>query len=128
MPWFNSDLRRLKKNKDQAHRKAKTSQNPNDWANFRQIRNDFANKLRESESEYKEKLAPSLKESQHVNPQKWWHINKQVMGKSKNNTIPPMTENNKTYFDTNDKANAFNEAFLSFSKLDTSHTRLPETT
>ena len=44
-PWFNSELRKLKRLKDKLHRKAKLSQNPNDWANFRSIRNQYTFKL-----------------------------------------------------------------------------------
>ena len=127
-PWFNSELRKLKKNKDRLHHRAKSTNSPNDWATFRALRNNYTNKLREAEQTYKHNLASSLKDSQNHNPKKWWHIVKSFMGNKKSSTIPPMVQGNKTFFNAKDKANAFNEAFLSYSKLDDSQAQLPELT
>ena len=124
--WFNSELRKLKRQKDRAHFKAKSSQKAEDWLNFRSVRNNYTNKIREAEKNYKETLATSLKNSQNIDPKRWWHITKQFMGKNKDSTIPPMENGNLTYFDEKEKAGAFNEAFLLFSKLDTDKALLPE--
>ena len=50
------------------------------------------------------------------------------MGKRTDSSIPPMTDEKKgkILFESRDKANAFNEAFLSYSKLDTSGADLPD--
>ena len=40
------------------------------------------------------------------------HITKQFIGKVVSSIIPPMSDNNQTYFSPKDKANAFNKAFL----------------
>ena len=125
-PWFNSDLRKLKKNKDRLHHKAKTTNSLNDWATFRAVRNTYTTALREAKAQHKEKLATSLHGTQNINPKNWWHIAKSFMGKTKSSSIPPMIDGNKTYFDSKDKANAFNKAFLSFSDIDDSKTQLPE--
>ena len=66
--WFNSELRKLKRQKDRAHSKAKTSHKAEDWLNFRSIRNNYTNKIREAEKNYKENLATSLKNSQNIDP------------------------------------------------------------
>ena len=125
-PWFNSDLRKLKRQKDRVHKKAKSSQKAEDWASFRSIRNNYTSKLREAECNFKQSLALSLKNTQHIQPKQWWHITKQFMGKNKDNAIPPMEHNNFTYFDDKEKADAFNKAFLSFSQLDSDKADLPE--
>ena len=127
-PWFNSELRKLKRHKDKMHKKAKTTHSVDDWANFRSLRNQYTNKLREAEKMHRESLATSLKHSKQINPKHWWHITKQFMGKNKENSIPPMEENNITYFNPKDKADAFNKAFLSFSRLDTTGAHLPDLT
>ena len=36
-----------------------------------------------------------------------------------------MKKGNKEYFESSEKAEAFNEAFLSFSKIDTNNAQLP---
>ena len=87
IPWFNSDRRKLKWNKDRVHYKAKSSHNLNDWANFCHIRNEYRDKRRGAESKYIEKLATSLKDTQNINPKKLCHITKQFMGTVKNSII-----------------------------------------
>ena len=125
-PWFNSDLRKLKRNKDRTHRKAKNSQKPEDWANFCLLRNQYSGKLREAEYCYRNKLASSLKDTQNINPKKWWHVCNQFLGKKNSNIIPPMSDETKTYFSPTEKANAFNVAFLAFSKLNCDNIKLPD--
>ena len=48
------------------------------------------------------------------------------MGKEKNSIIHPMCNNNKTYIDMKEKANAFKETFIAFSKLDSSQAEIPD--
>ena len=44
-PWFNSELRKLLRQKNKAHRRAKRSNSPGDWANFRRERNHYTEKI-----------------------------------------------------------------------------------
>ena len=125
-PWFNSNLRKLKRQKDRAHAIAKRSHKQEDWFTFRSVRNNYTQMIREAEKTYKEKLAASLKNSKQIDPKRWWHITKQFMGKSRESIIPPMEKDDHIYFDDIDKACAFNKAFLSFSKLETSGKVLPD--
>ena len=124
--WYNSELRKLKRQKDRAHVNAKSTHKAEDWATFRSIRNNYTSRLRETESNYKQSLALSLQNSQHIQPKQWWHITKQFMGENKDSVIPPMEHNNYTYFDEKEKADAFNKAFLSFSQLNLDQAALPE--
>ena len=48
------------------------------------------------------------------------------MGKIKDNIIPPLVKDDKTFFSDKEKANGFNEAFLSFSKLNSEGIDLPK--
>ena len=47
-PWYNSELRRLSSKKKNLHRKAKRTNSPADWNNFRMIRNLYTGKIREA--------------------------------------------------------------------------------
>ena len=47
-PWYNSELRRLSGKKKNLHRKAKRTNSPADWNNFRMIRNLYTGKIREA--------------------------------------------------------------------------------
>ena len=124
-PWYTAELRKLKRTKDRLHKIAKSSRKGTDWANFRASRNIYSSRLRETVELHKTKLAGKLKDTQKSDPKSWWHIARQFLGKVKENIIPPMQKDNTSYFDTQAKANAFNEAFLSFSKIDTRHANLP---
>ena len=56
-PWFNSELTKLLRQKNKAHRRAKRSNSPGDWANFRRERNHYTEKIREAANMYRTKLA-----------------------------------------------------------------------
>ena len=59
-PWYNSELRRLSGKKKNLHHKAKQTNSPADWNNFRMIRNLYTGKIREAASKYKAELALKL--------------------------------------------------------------------
>lgn len=117
MPWFNTDLRKLKKLKDKSHKKAKTSNTQEHWQTFRQIRNIYIDSLKQAEQSYKDKLAHELKTTKNINPKKWWNLSNIFLGNKKNKDIPPMEKNDKCFFSDTDKSNAFNDSFLNSSKL-----------
>ena len=56
-PWFNSELRKLLRQKSKAHGRAKRSNSPGDWTNFRRERNHYTEKIREAATMYRTKLA-----------------------------------------------------------------------
>ena len=67
-PWFNSELRKLLRQKNKAHRRAKSSNSPGDWANFRRERNHYTEKIREAATMYRTKLASKLNEGVSSGP------------------------------------------------------------
>ena len=70
--------------KKNLHCKAKRTNSPADWNNFRMIRNLYTGKIREAISKYKADLALKLNEGLvSTNPKSWWHIARQFMGKKK---------------------------------------------
>ena len=77
-PWFNSELRKLLRQKNKAHHRAKPSNSPGDWANFRRERNHYAEKIREATNiMYRTKFASKLNEGVSSGPKSWWHIARQ---------------------------------------------------
>ena len=129
VPWFTSELRNLKKQKDRLHKIAKRSNSPIAWLNFRTIRNTYVGKLREAENKYTSELAAKLQNPANVNSKRWWQITKKLLGKFSDPTIPPITdpENNVTIFDANCKSELFNKSFLSYSNLDATNAQIPHT-
>ena len=124
-PWYNSELRQLKRHKDRLHHKAKRRNTPQDWQNFRNARNEYVNKLHAAEQTYNTKLASELKEHKSLSPKRWWHIAKSFLGKKNDSTIPPIIDNDTVYFSSQEKANIFNEFFLSHASINTDNATLP---
>ena len=124
-PWFTTELRKLKRNKDKMHKIAKRSQKAQDWANFRSARNTYTNRLRETVESHKQKLAEKLKNTKKTNPKGWWQTAKQFLGRIKSSNVPPMIKDGISVFNTDDKTNCFNEAFIQFSNIDTTNAKLP---
>jgi hypothetical protein len=54
-PWFNSDLRKQLVRKNKAHNKAKHSNTATDWKEFRQLRNEYVESIRQAKSNFEEK-------------------------------------------------------------------------
>ena len=54
--WLSSNSRKLIRNKNRIHRKARRSNSPSDWNKFRRIRNDVINLVRKSKEEHQNNL------------------------------------------------------------------------
>ena len=89
-PWYTSELRKLSRNKNSLHHKAKRTNSSADWNNFRMARNQYTGKIREAASTYKTNLALKLNEGIQTDPKSWWQIARQFMGKKKCTCIPAM--------------------------------------
>ena len=128
VPWFNAELRKLRKDKNKAHRQAKSLNTPLKWNDFRKARNTYVGKLREAEENYKKNLASDLQNPSNITPKKWWHITKMFLNKSNKTDIPPIVDEttNTTHSEDNEKAKMFNEAFSEFSKIDATNAVVPQ--
>ena len=50
--WYNKDIERQAKIKDKAHSKAKQTNDPDDWRDFRRQRNKYNNDIKTSKNKY----------------------------------------------------------------------------
>ena len=125
LPWYNSNLRKLKRKKDRLHNMAKRSNSPQSWHLFREARNKYISELREAEETYNNKLVSELKDGKSLNPKHWWRLCKNFLGKNNDSLIPPIMEDNCVHFTNDNKAEAFNNFFLSHSSINTDQTHLP---
>ena len=124
-PWYSTYLRKLKRKKDRSHNRAKHTNHPDDWLQFRTSRNFYIAECRQAKQTYDLKLAASLRENR--SSKKWWHVAKSFLNRNESSQYPPMS-NDETEIVTNnlDKANLFNQHFLSFSNIDTEGSELPD--
>ena len=107
------------------HRKAKKSDNPVAWQNYRQIRNNCTYCVRKARKDYDEKLSSNLSSSTN-NPKEWWNNANKLLNKTQNKkTIPSITFSNTVYDNDNDKATIFNDFFCKQSKLSEVNASIP---
>ena len=126
-PWYSSELRCMKRKVDRLHSKAKkSSNNPEVWTRFRQLRNEYCRCLKQAEHDYENKLSETLKDSTNLNPKMWWKVAKSFLGYNNDSSYPPIKTGDSVLFDDFSKAEAFNSFFLGHSNIDTSNATLPD--
>ena len=125
-PWYHSRLRNLKRKLDKLHRKAKSTNDPTHWSNYRTARNEYCRGTRQAEEQYNIKLASSLQDKP-ASVKQWWKLAKQFLGLESDCTYPPISTGGDVFYNPKDKANAFNNFFLHHSDIDTSNAELPST-
>lgn len=95
------------------------------WGRYNQLKREYKDKLDIAEKEYYNSRNKSLTSSR--NTKSWWKVVNDVLGRSKNDTYPPLlNQANNTYVsDNEEKADLFNAFFLSHNRVDSSNTDLP---
>ena len=125
-PWYNSQLRLLKR---QVKRKYETAKSLNyetgAWTAFCQLRNYYQERLKSAEEEYNNKLRADLK-NPHRKNKCWWRTVKYFLNRNHSSTVPSLLHDDKHISDNHTKAEIFNSFFLQQCNLDTSSATLPE--
>lgn len=81
--WYNSELKRLKKNRDLSFKRAKFKNTREEWICYRSIKNLYNAKLKETKNKYFRDHLTSVKH----NPKKMWSTLKSIL-KCKNEILP----------------------------------------
>ena len=123
-PWFTSELRTLRRKKIRAYHTFKRTNRENDWHRYKALRNEYQHGLDKAETNYKQSLANSL-ETQR-NSKRWWQTVKWLLGRGGDTSYPTLCVDGKQFNLNKEKAQAFNNFFLSHSNIDESNAVLPE--
>ena len=123
-PWYSNKLRNLKRKVKRAFNKFKQVKNSVNSNRYKNISKLYHSELDIAEYEHKRKISESL--TNENNCQRWWHKAKSLMGKGEYKSLPPIKNNDSFINDNKQKAEAFNNFFLSHSKIDDSNHSLPE--
>ena len=109
------------------YRRAKLSNNCNHWSKFKSVRNNVTSLIRQSKSNYYERLSSKLK-SGSLSSRDWWKTLKSMMTSHNLTSIPPLFDisNGLLIMDENEKANVLNNYFANQSLVDESLTTLPD--
>ena len=122
-PWYTSHLRLMKRNVQRLFHKFKRVKSTANWESYKKLKNDYQQALDQAENDYKNSLTNSLADSK--NSKVWWRTVKSLLGKGSFRSLPIMKDNNKNLIGSKEKADAFNNFFLSHSNIDTSNAQLP---
>ena len=122
--WFHNEIRTAIRHRKRLHRKAKHTDSPNDWANYRTARNHVISLIRESKITHFKKLASSLQQG-NLSPKQWWKVTKQFLQSNKTCEIPAPFQNDTQSCTPSEKANVLNTFFCEQSDVDASNATLP---
>ena len=122
---MNNSIHKSIRKRNRLHKKAKRSNYPEHWAEFRRARNKTINTIRSQKERYCNKLVDKLK-SNSTNIREWWGIASKIAGiKSKDSIIPPLNVHGNVLHSNLEKAEAFNTFFANQSNIDESNKNIP---
>ena len=127
--WYSNDLRKMKRRVYRSYLKAKRTMLIQHWNTYKSNQKDYQTAINEAKSRFQEKLNLSLRENRHS--KLWWKTVKKMLGKGCEDSYPPIEDinnnnNNIPLVTNSEKAEAFNDFFLSHNNLDTSSAVLPD--
>jgi len=127
-PWITSYILKLKARKRFIHTVAVHVNTQQAWELFRKIRNQYTDAIRTRKKQYLEELDRSVSDPKKFGQKQWWKLVNRFMAKkgSNQNEIPPITVDNKTYFEDQEKAELFNTSFIKQTEINDTDDNAPE--
>jgi hypothetical protein len=128
-PWLTPEIKTLRKRKQRAYKKATHSNKERDWRKFNRLRNRLKNKIRKSKEDHDEKLAEKIKDAEGSEEKLWWSLVGEFYQKTRNSRAesPPLNIDGEIVGDDKEKAEKFNEYFISMTRLnEETAQKLPE--
>ena len=121
LPWFNRTHHRLRRKKQRAYNKAKTSQSDADWNKFLSIQKELRKELNNAEREF---VSTNLTTAMKENVKQFWSYMKKL-GQGETG-VADLKINNKIISEGEEKAEALNSQFASvFTEEDKSEIPTP---
>ena len=115
-PWMNGSIRRGIRVRDRLLSLFSQSKSALVWERYRLQRNSVVNLIRKAKKVYNGKLN-SLLANPSTSAKKWWSITKSLLGNKVCSSIPDLNDNGHLVSKSREKAEVFNEHFISQSTL-----------
>jgi hypothetical protein len=127
-PWMTKEIKHAIKNRNRLFNKIKRGDKSEHVlaAYSRQSRNAVVDLVRLAKQLYELKLLESLN-TVNANSGHWWKCLRKLQGKGTSNPIPPLNCGDKVVTDMKEKADIFNDYFVSHSTIDVDATWEPGT-
>lgn len=88
VPWYSTELRRLKRKLIRVFRIAKRVNSNYQWDRYKRLNREYKEKLETAEKEFYKAKNDSLLSSR--NNKTWWKTVNEVLGRNKNDNYPPI--------------------------------------
>lgn len=126
-PWMTKEIQLSLKHRNRLHKKAKQTNNPIEWDNFRNFRNRVTNHIRTRKEEYYCDLNEQINNPQQFGSKDWWKLVNCFMKRKgiDQNEIPPIQIGDKTHYSNKSKADIFNDFFIQQATLENDNDPLP---
>ena len=128
VPWYNSNLRSLKRKKDRCHKEAKRCMTACMWEQFRIAPNIYIAHLREAKSSCNRTLASQLENKKCTCSKLWWKLAKHFLRQKTNKTLPSLVYNDRVIDDVLDKCEIFSKFFSNIASVIDTNATLPNQT
>ena len=123
-PWMNGAIRRAIRKRNRLLKSYTKFKSSSKWEKYR-INRNLVIKIRKAKLDYQQKTNEMLS-NLATSAKKWWNVAKSFYGSKVSSAIPPLYENNNYVFDPKDKADLFNDFFVSQTYLPIGNAVLPE--
>ena len=124
-PWLDSNIRKLIKKRRRLFNKAKRTRTNEDTNKYRRFRNKVTKCIRQSQKKHIDKLSEKLLAST-LSSNDWWRTLKYLIKPHSASLIPPLNKDATIISSNVDKANVFNDYFISQCQLNDDNTPLPD--
>lgn len=124
-PWLDSNIRKLIKKRRRLFNKAKRTKTNEDTNKYRRFRNKVTKCIRQSKKKHIDKLSEKLLAST-LSSSDWWRTLKSFIKPHSASVIPPLNKDATIISSNVDKANVFNDYFISQCQLNDDNTPLPD--
>ena len=126
-PWLTLRIKKIIRKRKRAYKKAKITNSPAHWTNFKRIRNKVTSMIRESKQAQTDKIANKLK-TESLSSRNWWTILKSFISTTPKSTVPPIEQHGRIYTEAQEKANLLNTFFCEQTMLNDENAVLPNIT
>jgi len=117
-PWLTSNIKKCIRRKNRLHRRAKRSNIPGHWAQFRLARNKCNKLITNAKASYYSSISEKMN-SEKSGSKNWWNLVKRLVGNSDNSrSIPPIEFDGELVFNDITKSDLFNDFFCAQTQLD----------
>ena len=115
-PWMNGSIRRAIRRRDRLLSVYSKHKNIIRWDRYRIQRNFVVSLIRQAKSDYFSKVNSELG-NPAISSKKWWKLSKSLLSNKFYSPVPDLIVNGNTISEPRDKAEAFNQFFISQSCL-----------